>query len=103
MIPYSIHFTAIAERHLRAISEWWQANRPKAPGLFAQELTDAVQQLADAPHSGTPYDVPRPAGTRRLLLRRTGYHVYFTVDDGRALVRIRAIWHTARGRPPRLR
>jgi plasmid stabilization system protein ParE len=100
--PYSVQFTAVAVRHLRTIDEWWEANRLGAPRLFARELTEAVQQVMDAPHSGSPYDAPRPAGARRLLLRRTGYHVYFTVDDARSLVTIRAIWHTARGRPPRL-
>jgi hypothetical protein len=55
------------------------------------------------PHCGVAYDAPRPAGARRLLLRKTGYHVYFTVDDALGVVTIRAIWHPARKRPPRLR
>lgn len=103
MNPYSVQFSAVAERHLRTIGGWWEANRPWAPRLFARELTEAVQQLVDAPHSGSPYDVPRPAGARRLLLRRTAYHLYFTVDDAHRLVTIHAVWHTARGRLPRLR
>lgn len=66
-------------------------------------MAEAIRQLADAPRSGSPYAAPRPAGTRRLLLRKSGYHVYYTVDDHRAVVTIRAIWHAARGRPPQLR
>lgn len=102
-MAHSVYFTASAERHFRAIDEWWQVNRTGAPGLFAWELTDAIRQLAGSPHSGKPYEVQRPVGARRLLLRRTGYHVYFTVDDEQRSVAIRAIWHAARGRPPRLR
>lgn len=103
MKTYSVQFTAVAERHLGAISEWWKANRPKAPGLFDREVAGAVEQLMGAPHSGSPYVVARPVGARRLLLTKTSYHVYFTVNDNRSTVTIRAIWHAARGRPPRLR
>ena len=103
MTAYSVQFATVAERHLSAINEWWQANRPSAPGLFKRELTEAVQRLVDAPYSGSPYAAPRPSGARRLFLSQTGYHIYYTIDEARAMVTIRAIWHTARGRPPRLR
>ncbi len=103
MKTYAVEVAAVAERHLRAILEWWKVNRPASPELFERELVGALQQLADAPRTGSPYAAPRPAGTRRLLLRKSGYHVYYTLDDDRAVVTVRALWHAARGRPPRLR
>ncbi|MCC6556036.1 MAG: hypothetical protein IT372_24000 [Polyangiaceae bacterium] len=36
-------------------------------------------------------------GVRRLLLPRTGYYLYYTVDDTASAVRIVALWHTSRG------
>ncbi len=54
MKTYAVEVAAVAERHLRAILEWWKVNRP-------------------------------------------------TLDDDRAVVTVRAVWHAARGRPPRLR
>ena len=56
--------------------------------------------LADAPNAGSPDRVARLAGTRRLLLRRTGFHVYYTVDSEAVVVR--ALWHAVRGRGPKL-
>ena len=40
---------------------------------------------------------------RRILLRRTRYHVYYTCDPESGSAVIRAVWHAARGRTPRLR
>jgi hypothetical protein len=33
---------------------------------------------------------------------RTRYHVYFAVEDARALVRVYAVWHASRGHGPPL-
>lgn len=54
MKPYAVEVAAVAERHLRAISEWWKANRPGSPGLFERELAEALRQLGNAPRSGSP-------------------------------------------------
>ena len=81
MTRHVVGFAAVADRHVRTIEAWWEANRSKAPGLFARELAAAVEQLAGAPHAGSPYKAPRPVGTRRILLRRSGYYVYYTIDD----------------------
>ena len=37
---------------------------------------------------------------RRLLLPRTGHHIYFTIDEPASLVRVHAIWHASRGHGP---
>lgn len=31
-----------AEAQIREIDEWWRANRPLSPDLFAQELSEAI-------------------------------------------------------------
>ena len=102
MRTYEVQLTATAERHVRIVGAWWEANRPDTAGLFQAELADAVAQLADSPHRGRPYAASRLAAARRILLGKTGYHVYYTVDDDRAVVTVRAVWHAARGRAPRL-
>lgn len=102
MTGYTVEFAAVAERHARLIAAWWDANRPAAPDLFLDELAGAIEQISHAPMSGSPYSAPRLAGIRRLLLRRTGYHVYYSVAEGTRTVTVRAIWHAARGRAPRL-
>ena len=102
MTRFAVQITAGAESQARTIEAWWAANRPKSTGLFAREFAAAIEQLAIAPRASSPYAVQRPLGTRRLLLRRSGYHVYYTIDEPGSVVTIRAVWHAARGRSPRL-
>ncbi len=91
-----------ARRQVRTIDTWWRANRPSAPNLFAEELTRTLEQLGATPLLGTPYPYPGPFEVRRLLLPRSRYSVYVTFEPENDLVKVRAVWHTARGRGPAL-
>jgi plasmid stabilization system protein ParE len=64
-----------AKAEVARVDAWWRENRPAAPDLFVDELEQALLALQDAPAIGTGY-VPKP-GVRRLLLKRTHYHLYF--------------------------
>jgi plasmid stabilization system protein ParE len=99
---YEVLVAARAEAEIRTIDAWWRENRQDAPSLFVEELRGAIERLAATPMLGVAYAAPRPSGVRRLLLRRTRCHVYFTVEDARPLVIVRAVWHASRGRGPRL-
>lgn len=54
--------------------------------------------LEDCPTLGVVYEL-KP-GVRRLLLRRTHYHLYFVEEPAR--VYVIAVWNFYRGRGPRL-
>jgi plasmid stabilization system protein ParE len=97
---FRVVVTATAARQIEAAQEWWSRERPAVPDLFLIELRRASAHLANMPGVGTPYPNPAVRGLRRILLRRTGYHVYYTTDADEGLVVIRAIWHGARGRGP---
>lgn len=84
---------------LTEIDTWWRANRLAAPELFTIELANALTMLERTPSLGSPYQ----AGSkrlRRLLLRRTHYHLYFVEENERLFVV--AVWSAFRGRGPRL-
>jgi plasmid stabilization system protein ParE len=86
-----------ARAQAKQIDAWWRENRDGAPDLFTDELDQALAMLERKPSLGSPYE----AGTkraRRLLLRRTHYHVY-VVDQGERLFVV-AIWSAFRGRSP---
>ena len=102
MTRWTIAVTATADAQVQAIGGWWQVNRPDAPDLFVREFADALDRLEATPFSGAEYPAPRPEGTRRILLPRTRYHVYYTVDRSRRVVVVRAVWHASR-RGPKLR
>lgn len=74
---------------------------PKAPGLFRRELTVALRHLRRTPHLAPAYEAADIPATRRLLMPRTRYYVYFAIDEVTALVRVYAVWHASRGNEPR--
>ncbi len=102
MKRYRVEFSPEAASHAEAISAWWVANRPAARLLFADELRAAIRHLQRAPHSGQPYAPSGVRPTRRVLLPKSGHHVYYAVDDTAEVVRVYAVWHTARGQRPRI-
>ena len=88
--------------HLRAaedaatIETWWRANRTSAPELFVRELETTLALVASSPTLGVlaAREEAFP-GVRRVLMRRTRYHLYYRLV-GQTL-EVLAIWHTARG------
>jgi plasmid stabilization system protein ParE len=89
-----------ADDDIRTIDEWWRANRPAAPALFAEELTEAMVLLAASPEMGRRYRHPRIPELRRIILRASRYHVYYVLADD--LVTVLAVWSAVRGRGPKL-
>jgi plasmid stabilization system protein ParE len=95
---FTITTTAAAEAQAAAMLAWLREHGDA--DRFVTDLDVAFRALARSPWLGPP-SVNAP-GSRRLLLRRWQVHIYYAVDVDRALILIRAIWHTARGEPPPL-
>ncbi len=91
-----------ARAQIQTIAAWWRANRQAAPDLFARELAEALEGLTVRPTAGAPYAERRGITIRRLLLKRSRYHVYFSWEEEARTVRVRAMWHASRGHGPRL-
>jgi len=87
-----------AKAQVESIDAWWRENRQAAPDLFTNELDQALLTLEDTPTLGVRYE-SRPK-VRRLLLKRTHYHLYFVEEAER--VYVLAVWSAFRGRGPRL-
>ncbi len=94
-----VRFAARALRQATSVARWWRRNRAAAPFLFDEELDALVATLRAGNALGTEY--PARDGTRRALLPRSRYHVYYEIERDDGIV-VLAIWHTARGREPRL-
>ena len=100
--PYSVVVAPAARAQASKIADWWRAHRPSAPDLFADELEAAFVRVAATPKSIRIYRESKGRFVRRLLLPRTSYHLFFEVNDQKRQVNVLAVWHTARGRDPRL-
>ena len=88
-----------ADAQVAAIDAWWREHRLAAPELFTNELEQALADLAAMPSLGTIYEIGDP-GVRRLLLRRSHYHLYFLRERDR--IYVVAVWSAFRGRGPKL-
>jgi plasmid stabilization system protein ParE len=93
-------FQRRATREVEEIDTWWRANRPAAPDLFVLELRATLSIAVAAPTLGAPARDVALRGVRRLLLKRSRYHVYYRVA-GQAL-QVLAVWHAVRGTGPGL-
>ena len=98
-----VYTTDEADAMIAAASEWWQANRPKAPGLFLEELRAAKERLERYPEAGRLVRRRGFPRLRRMLLQRTRYHVYYRYFPEDDEVWVVAVWAGMRRHGPRLR
>ena len=98
-VPARVFVTPRAKEQIRTINTWWCRGRPASPEMFLRELARCFEILKAFPNIGRRCVGQEMEGARRLLLLRTGHHVYYRCRD-RQHIDIVAVWHTARGRPP---
>jgi len=70
--------------------------------LFTRELLDVIELLETTRSPGSPFPTKKHPKLKRLLLRKSRCHVYFEVDEARAVIEIVQIWDGRRGRLPKL-
>jgi len=100
-VSLPVRITPEADAQISEIDEWWRNNRPAAPDLFLNELAVSFDVIGHGPNIGRPYRLSPVSDTRRVLLAKCRYHVYYVpqVDD----IRVLAVWHARRGVGPPLR
>jgi plasmid stabilization system protein ParE len=89
-----------AEREMTRAQRWWRRNRDKNPTLLEREIADAFELLRSAPEVGEWARNTRLSAVRRVLLKGTQYYLYYRADEDEIV--ILSLWHTSRGRGPRL-
>ncbi len=91
-----------ADRQIRKEAEWWRTNRTKAPTAFAYELEAAFTLITGLPFAGEHLAHPRIPGLRRILLGESQHYLYYSVSPEEDAVEVLALWHTSRGKEPKL-
>jgi plasmid stabilization system protein ParE len=91
-----------AERQILDALIWWHENRPKAPGLLEEEIERAIALAVAQPEAGACASSSRFQNLRRVLLRKTRYHLYYMHDLVQDEIHIVGFWHGERGAPPPL-
>ena len=89
-----------AAEEIDSIDAWWRANRDKAPDLFATELERAFETIATVPLAGRLQRQVALRDVRRVVLRRTRFHVYYRLEGSE--VHVLVVWGAIRGTEPDL-
>jgi plasmid stabilization system protein ParE len=90
-----------AQRRLEAEDEWWREHRDDKE-LFVEELAQTLDDLSFMPGRGQRYRLTRGKLIQRVLMKRTGCHVYYFHDRERDVIEVHSIWGASRERGPRL-
>lgn len=90
-----------AQRRFEAEDEWWRQHRD-AKELFLEEFERTLRLLSTSPGVGQRYRIARGKLIRRVLMKKTGCHVYYFHDPERDVIEIHSIWGARRERGPTL-
>ena len=95
-----VRITRRAAEQITQAADWWEVNRPLAPGAVYDEFDEALNILRSQPEIGASAFSTRVRNVRRIHLSRISYFLYYRVQPGR--IDILALWHSSRGAGPRL-
>jgi plasmid stabilization system protein ParE len=94
-VPYVVVFAPEAVAEVTAIVAWWHKNRLAAPGLFQQELKQTLN-IAAFPEIGVRAKMPDDPDVHAIVLRRTGYVVFYDVDHAASEIQVVRVRHGKR-------
>jgi plasmid stabilization system protein ParE len=101
-LKFGLSVAPRAAQQIRTAAKWWIANRTAAPAMLSDELEAAYALIQQLPLAGEAVPHTRLRQLRRLLLGRTQYYLYYVILDSKRTIRILSLWHTSRGKGPRL-
>jgi toxin ParE1/3/4 len=91
-----LRFTPRAVRDLTIIADYLTAESPGGARNVRAAILDSLRFLTDAPRLGRAQSV---GGVRKLVTRRYGYLVYYSIDETADELSVLTIQHPARERP----
>ena len=101
-MSWRVFLSLEARAQLEAAALWWDEQRSVGRDVLLTEFEDAIDRIRTQPEAAPTFRVRRGIVTRRLLLRLTRYHVYYSIDGAAGEIRITAVWHGSRHKGPRL-
>jgi plasmid stabilization system protein ParE len=97
-----IRIVLSAANQITEASAWWDANRPKAPDVFREEIERALELISIQPLIGAKAGNITLAGVLRIHLSRIHYHLYYRIRESPKAVEVLALLHTSRGSGPKV-
>jgi hypothetical protein len=95
-----VDFSDRALREMQRIDASWR-KRASSPDVFLDELERTIELIETTGLLGAIYDVKAKHPVRRLLMKKSEYHVYL-VRKSDDLIVVVSIWSARRKRGPKL-
>lgn len=92
-----LRYSKLAAADIRDAVRRWKGYEPPASGYFREDLARVRKLLAVVPNMGAPAAEVLGLGLRRVLLRRTGYWLYYSVNESMREIEVLRLWHPKRG------
>ena len=86
-------FTPRAMRELLAAVTWWRKNRLEVPRMIDDDVERALRRIAAFPRSAP---IVRGRDARRLVLRRSGYLLFYRVRPRLRRIEVISVVHGRR-------
>ena len=93
---YTVFLAEEAADQIAAIVTWWRKNRLAAPSLFQDELKQALLNIAGHPSIGIRAKMRADPHVRAVVLRKSGFVVFYDVDDDAAEINVIRVRHGRR-------
>jgi toxin ParE1/3/4 len=91
-----LRFSPQATQDLIEIADYIRLENPRAAERVRASILESLQNLAAFPRIGRRQSVE---GVRKLVTRRYGYLIYYSINEPAAEIVILAVRHPARARP----
>jgi plasmid stabilization system protein ParE len=86
-----------AREDIKAAAQQWKTYRRPASTYFVTDMAGVRALLPELPSMGVAVQAAGGRWVRRLVLRRTGYLLFYDVNEGEGCIDVLRLWDPRRG------
>ena len=95
--PFVLRYSALARAEILQAKRQWKAYRPPASRYFTTDFERLRLLLPVVPYMGVEVTSPEGFQVRRVVLQRTGYLLFYEVQEKAQVVKLLRLWDPRRG------
>jgi plasmid stabilization system protein ParE len=92
-----LRYAQEAREDIKAAVRQWKAYRFPASTYFATDMAGIRALLPGLPYMGVAVQASRGRWVRRVVLRRTGYLLFYDVNENEGCIDLLRLWDPRRG------
>ncbi|MER2563214.1 MAG: type II toxin-antitoxin system RelE/ParE family toxin [Myxococcaceae bacterium] len=94
---FSLRYAPLARDEILEAKRQWKTYRPPASTYFDTDLSRVRLLLPVVPFMGVEVGSPEGFRVRRVVLQRTGYLLFYEVQEKSRVVKLLRLWDPRRG------